>query len=233
MRGSAEAHERGLDDRTASRSGQRAGPGALFHRFVEIVAACGEDNIGLGDDDHVHGPRRGFAGARPHRDRLLGYFDITYRVDDPRIRSAAPYQKDLFVHHFRVESLEQLYLLLPLDRARVRPGRVRKKMKLVTYDDGRVGYLDGEEIVRFDVPTLREWFERGGADETGERVLLAGRGQGADRAEEVLPHGRQLPRARGRLEGCRLVARDRAGSSSSRTSTRSWGLTSRLSIPST
>ena len=34
-------------------------------------------------------------------------------------------------------------------------------MKLVTYDDGNVGYIDGEEIVRLDVPTMREWFERG------------------------------------------------------------------------
>ena len=46
-------------------------------------------------------------------------------------------------------------------------------MKLVTYDDGRVGYLDGEEIVALDVPTMREWFERGGAGETGERKPLA------------------------------------------------------------
>ena len=46
-------------------------------------------------------------------------------------------------------------------------------MRLVTYDDGKVGYVDGEEIVRLDVPTMREWFERGGADETGERVALA------------------------------------------------------------
>ena len=46
-------------------------------------------------------------------------------------------------------------------------------MKLVTYDDGKVGYVDGEEIVRLDVPTMREWFERGGADETGERTPLA------------------------------------------------------------
>ena len=53
-------------------------------------------------------------------------------------------------------------------------------MKLVTYDDGqgvrpraKVGYLDGEEIVRLEVPTMRAWFERGGADETGERTPLA------------------------------------------------------------
>ena len=37
-----------------------------------------------------------------------------------------------------------------------------------------------------------------------------GAAAGADRAEEVLPHRRQLPRARGRVEERRLVARDRA-----------------------
>ena len=47
-------------------------------------------------------------------------------------------------------------------------------MKLVTFDEGRVGHVAGEEIAVLDVPTMREWFERGGADETGERVPLAG-----------------------------------------------------------
>src|SRR5436189_367108 len=46
-------------------------------------------------------------------------------------------------------------------------------MRLVTDDDGKVGHVDGDEIVRLDVPTTREWFERGGADETGERTPLA------------------------------------------------------------
>src|ERR671939_134153 len=46
-------------------------------------------------------------------------------------------------------------------------------MRLVTYDDGRVGYVDGDEIARLGVPTMREYFERGGADETGERTPLA------------------------------------------------------------
>jgi 2-keto-4-pentenoate hydratase/2-oxohepta-3-ene-1,7-dioic acid hydratase in catechol pathway len=45
-------------------------------------------------------------------------------------------------------------------------------MKLVTYDDGKVGRIDGEEIVRLDVPTMREYFERGGAEDTGERDAL-------------------------------------------------------------
>jgi 2-keto-4-pentenoate hydratase/2-oxohepta-3-ene-1,7-dioic acid hydratase in catechol pathway len=46
-------------------------------------------------------------------------------------------------------------------------------VKLVTYDDGKVGRVDGEEVVRLDVPTMREWFERGGADDTSERVARA------------------------------------------------------------
>jgi 2-keto-4-pentenoate hydratase/2-oxohepta-3-ene-1,7-dioic acid hydratase in catechol pathway len=46
-------------------------------------------------------------------------------------------------------------------------------MKLVTYDDGKVGRIDGEEVVRLDVQTMREWFERGGADDTPERSALA------------------------------------------------------------
>ena len=47
-------------------------------------------------------------------------------------------------------------------------------MKLVTFgDDRRVGVLDGEEIAVLHVATMREYFECGGADETGERVALA------------------------------------------------------------
>ena len=46
-------------------------------------------------------------------------------------------------------------------------------MKLVTYDDGKVGRVDGDEVVRLDVPTMREYFERGGAGDTSERVALA------------------------------------------------------------
>jgi 2-keto-4-pentenoate hydratase/2-oxohepta-3-ene-1,7-dioic acid hydratase in catechol pathway len=47
-------------------------------------------------------------------------------------------------------------------------------VKLVTYDDGKVGRVEGEEIVRLDVPTMREYFERGGAYDTSERTPLAG-----------------------------------------------------------
>jgi 2-keto-4-pentenoate hydratase/2-oxohepta-3-ene-1,7-dioic acid hydratase in catechol pathway len=46
-------------------------------------------------------------------------------------------------------------------------------MKLVTYDDGKVGRVEGDEIVRLDVATMREYFERGGADDKSERTPLA------------------------------------------------------------
>ena len=45
--------------------------------------------------------------------------------------------------------------------------------RLVTFDEGRVGRVEDDEIVVLDVPTTREWFERGGSAETGERVPLA------------------------------------------------------------
>jgi 2-keto-4-pentenoate hydratase/2-oxohepta-3-ene-1,7-dioic acid hydratase in catechol pathway len=46
-------------------------------------------------------------------------------------------------------------------------------MKLVTYDDGKVGYLDGDEVVGLDAESMREYFEHDGAGETGERSPLS------------------------------------------------------------
>ena len=46
-------------------------------------------------------------------------------------------------------------------------------MKLVTYDGGKVGRVDDEEIVRLDVPDMRTYFERGRADDADERTALA------------------------------------------------------------
>ena len=51
-------------------------------------------------------------------------------------------------------------------------------MKLVTFDAGRVGRLEGEGddavVVELDCASTREWFERAGqAGETGERLPLA------------------------------------------------------------
>ncbi len=47
-------------------------------------------------------------------------------------------------------------------------------MKLVTFDEGRVGRLEGDSIVEFECSSMREYFERGGeVRETGEVVPLA------------------------------------------------------------
>jgi 2-keto-4-pentenoate hydratase/2-oxohepta-3-ene-1,7-dioic acid hydratase in catechol pathway len=47
--------------------------------------------------------------------------------------------------------------------------------RLVTFgEDARPGRIDGDEIRVLDVPDLRTYFERGGADETGESAPLEG-----------------------------------------------------------
>ena len=47
-------------------------------------------------------------------------------------------------------------------------------MKLVTFDDGKVGRIEGDSVVALDVPDMRTYFERGQqASETGETVALS------------------------------------------------------------
>ncbi len=45
-------------------------------------------------------------------------------------------------------------------------------MRLVTFDEGRVGRIDGDEIVVLDAQHMRAYFELGGAVDTGERIRL-------------------------------------------------------------
>ena len=46
-------------------------------------------------------------------------------------------------------------------------------MKLVTFDDGRVGELRDDTVVELDVPSMREYFERAGAVRpTGDEPAL-------------------------------------------------------------
>src|SRR3954470_23083940 len=47
-------------------------------------------------------------------------------------------------------------------------------MKLITFDDGRVGRLDGDTVIELACGSTREFFQRGGAvEETGERLALS------------------------------------------------------------
>jgi len=45
--------------------------------------------------------------------------------------------------------------------------------RLLTFDDGKVGRLEGDTISELDVPTMREYFERGGASPSGREHALA------------------------------------------------------------
>jgi 2-keto-4-pentenoate hydratase/2-oxohepta-3-ene-1,7-dioic acid hydratase in catechol pathway len=46
-------------------------------------------------------------------------------------------------------------------------------MKLITFDEGRVGRLDGDDVIELDVPSTRAYFEvEGKVGETGERLKL-------------------------------------------------------------
>jgi hypothetical protein len=82
---------------------------ALYHRFVELVEACGPFERSVSKTAITFkGSRRGFAGAKPTSRSLDGYLDLQRHVEDLRIRTAAPYTKRLFVHQFRVTAADQL-----------------------------------------------------------------------------------------------------------------------------
>jgi len=49
----------------------------------------------------------------------------------------------------------------------------RNRPRFVTFDDGRVGELRDGTVAEVDVPTMREYFERGGASPTGRELPLA------------------------------------------------------------
>jgi hypothetical protein len=81
----------------------------LYRPFVELVQACGPFAYAVSKTAITFkGSRRGFAGAKPTAHSLDGYLDLQRRVEDPRIRSAAPYTKRLVVHQFRISAPEQL-----------------------------------------------------------------------------------------------------------------------------
>jgi hypothetical protein len=89
--------------------GKPAGVIELYERLVDLVGACGPFEYSVAKTAITFkGGRRGFAGAKPRADRLDGYLDLRRRVVDPRIRGASPYTKRLFVHQFRVTTLDEL-----------------------------------------------------------------------------------------------------------------------------
>jgi hypothetical protein len=82
----------------------------LYAKFITILDAIGPYTIHPAKSTITFkGVRRGFCGARPKGDQLVGYFDLTRRLGaDPRVRSVSPYTKRLFVHQFRIATLSQM-----------------------------------------------------------------------------------------------------------------------------
>ena len=81
----------------------------LYHGFVALITACGPFTVSPSKTTITFkGARRGFAGARPDNQGLVGYLDLQRKVVDPRITSASPYTKRLFVHHFRIREQADL-----------------------------------------------------------------------------------------------------------------------------
>jgi hypothetical protein len=82
---------------------------ALYHAFVGLIAACGEYTVSPSKTTITFkGVRRGFAGARPDRQGLVGYLDLQRALVDPRITRVSPYTKKLFVHHYRIREQAEL-----------------------------------------------------------------------------------------------------------------------------
>jgi hypothetical protein len=83
---------------------------ALYDRFIEILDEIGPYTTHPAKSTITFkGTRRGFCGAHPKKDSLIGYFDLTRALEsDPRIRSVSPYTKRLFVHQFRISSMGEM-----------------------------------------------------------------------------------------------------------------------------
>jgi hypothetical protein len=81
----------------------------MYERLVRIVEECGPFTYSVSKSAITFkGTRRGFAGTRPRRRYLGGYFDVTREIDDPRITRVTPYTNRLFVHAWRVDALDQM-----------------------------------------------------------------------------------------------------------------------------
>ena len=83
---------------------------ALYRRLEALLLAPGDVTTSPSRTTITFkGPRRGFAGARPTARGVEGYLDLMRRLDgDDRIRSVAPYQRNLFVHGFVLRSADDL-----------------------------------------------------------------------------------------------------------------------------
>src|SRR4051812_10097240 len=83
---------------------------ALWRRFAAIIDGFGPVTLSVSKTTVTFkGTRRGFAGARPTITALVGYFDLMRELPaDRRLQRAAPFGRNLFVHHFTVTDASDL-----------------------------------------------------------------------------------------------------------------------------
>ena len=79
---------------------------ALYRAVEAAIRACGPVVLSPARTTITFkGPRRGFAGARPTRQGVRGYLDLTRSLaGDPRILSSSPYTGRLHVNQYRLTS---------------------------------------------------------------------------------------------------------------------------------
>jgi hypothetical protein len=101
-----------MDDDLIQQHMAKAGPqGRMrYARFIELLDAIGPYTVHPAKSTITFkGTRRGFCGAHPRGDTLVGYFDLTRPLEaDRRLRSVSPYTQRLFVHQFRIHALDDM-----------------------------------------------------------------------------------------------------------------------------
>jgi len=81
----------------------------LYERFVMLLTTCEPYTVSVTKTAIAFkGTTRGFAGAKPRKGSLDGFFDLQREVQDKRVLRISPYTKCLYVHQFRITIGAQL-----------------------------------------------------------------------------------------------------------------------------
>jgi hypothetical protein len=84
---------------------------ALWRELEAVITGFGPVTLSVSKTTVTFkGPRRGFAGARPKGEIVVGYFDLMRPLgtEDPRITHVSAYERRLFVHQFRLSAPAEL-----------------------------------------------------------------------------------------------------------------------------
>jgi len=120
----------GVSELEAFFDGENPEAVALFHRFRELVEACGPSELVLNETIVSWRRNRIFAGAFCKGRRLELNVDLTRQAEHPRLLSSFPHTQRVFTHRLRIENESQfddaLAALLAESWREVGPGFLRK-----------------------------------------------------------------------------------------------------------